>query len=361
MPQPTNAPFAQHAASGTILRLALVNGLLNLITLSWWRFWGNTRVRRLLWSHTTAWGEPLEYTGTGKELFLGFLVVLIVVLAPLGVAFTALQSLTVTGNPLAFLGIMALQIVVLFLAGAGLYRARRYRLSRTLWRGIRGGQDGSAWVYGLMVVAALAAGIVTLGWAWPWAEMRLERYKLANTTFGDRRFECEAKLGSLYLHFGMSWLIAAAMVGLTIALAINLLPALAMLLPDAVIGPIPVGMVAGTLILVVALFLAIAIPFAMYRVAFWRQIAANTRFAGVSFAFAPTSEKLLWLGLGNWLLTSLTLGLLRPVAAWRTFRFACQHLRVEGEIDFAAIAQGAASTERMAEGLAAAFDGAGAL
>lgn len=359
MQQPINPPFAQHAASGTILRLALVNGLLNLITLSWWRFWGNTRVRRLLWSHTTAWGEPLEYTGTGKELFLGFLVVLMLVLAPLGVAFTALQSLTMTGNPLAFLGIMALQMAVLFLAGAGLYRARRYRLSRTLWRGIRGGQEGSAWVYGLMVVVALAAGIVTLGWAWPWAEMRLERYKLANTTFGDRRFECRASSRHTYPSFALVWLGGLAVFvigGGLLAWSYSTMPQWSSV-PE---GIRPAMLWAPWSLNVIALLL-IVVPYVRYRARVYRVLAAGSSFAGAGFGFEAGPWKFVWLALGNWLLTFPTLGLLRPVAAWRTFRFACQHLRVEGEIDIAAIAQGAPATDRTGEGLAAAFDGAGAL
>ncbi len=43
---------------------------------------------------------------------------------------------------------MVISFVTLFVLGQyALYRGRRYRAMRTLWRGIRLGQDGSASVY----------------------------------------------------------------------------------------------------------------------------------------------------------------------------------------------------------------------
>lgn len=41
-------PFAQNGRTGAIIRMAVVNFLLSLLTLSLWRFWGKTRVRRYL-------------------------------------------------------------------------------------------------------------------------------------------------------------------------------------------------------------------------------------------------------------------------------------------------------------------------
>src|SRR4029078_10526399 len=85
-------------------------------------------------------GEPLEYRGTGGELFRGFLIVFFLILLPMGLAgFASSLFFDVTGQAiynLAFWG-------VLFpLSGIGVHRARRYRLSRTRWRGIRGGLSG---------------------------------------------------------------------------------------------------------------------------------------------------------------------------------------------------------------------------
>ncbi len=49
--------------------------MLNLVTLFFYRFWGRTRVRQYLWGRTSLLGDRFTYTGTGKEMFLGFLII----------------------------------------------------------------------------------------------------------------------------------------------------------------------------------------------------------------------------------------------------------------------------------------------
>jgi uncharacterized membrane protein YjgN (DUF898 family) len=61
-----------------LFRLALINGLLSLITLGIYRFWGKTKIRKYLWSSAEIDGDRFEYIGTGREKFLGFLVALVV-------------------------------------------------------------------------------------------------------------------------------------------------------------------------------------------------------------------------------------------------------------------------------------------
>ena len=52
--------------------------LLELITFGFYRFWLTTDIRRYLWSNTEIDGDAMEYTGRGKELLLGFLVAMAV-------------------------------------------------------------------------------------------------------------------------------------------------------------------------------------------------------------------------------------------------------------------------------------------
>ena len=47
---------------------------LTIITLTMYRFWARTSMRRRLWSRTWVMGDPLEYTGSAGELFRGFLI-----------------------------------------------------------------------------------------------------------------------------------------------------------------------------------------------------------------------------------------------------------------------------------------------
>ena len=65
-----------------LIPLSLKIFVLRILTLGIYYFWGKTEVRRRIWSATHLQHQPLEYTGTGKELFLGFLLVLLLFFIP---------------------------------------------------------------------------------------------------------------------------------------------------------------------------------------------------------------------------------------------------------------------------------------
>ncbi|HTH15806.1 MAG TPA: YjgN family protein [Magnetospirillum sp.] len=347
------APFSHVGGTGAVIRLSLVNLLLNIVTLSLWRFWGKTRVRRLLWSGTVAWGDPAEYTGKGGELFIGFLLALFLVFLPLVIAMAALQAQVQSGQMWAGPGIFIVQVLFVVLAGAGLYRARRYQLSRTLWRGIRGGQQGSALRYGALMLWVGVASLFTLGWAWPWGEMKLARYRMDNTTFGDSRFSCEAKAKPLYRRFALLWLSGIVFFAGIVAAGVAISQRLNK--PEDSVGVIALAYVA----LILWGLLTVAVPYAWYRAGFYRQLADHTRYCGAAFTLEATAGSLIRLAFGNAVVAFLSLGVLRPWTALRTFRYVCQHLRVVGEPDWERVGQSTDKAPGVGEGLAAVFDGAG--
>ena len=65
------------------------------------------------------------------------------------------------------------------------YRARRYRLTRTIWRGVRFWMTGSGWAYAFRAFAWSILVGLTLGLAMPWQRASLERYKMRHTYYGD--------------------------------------------------------------------------------------------------------------------------------------------------------------------------------
>src|SRR6185295_2694636 len=71
---------------GGFTGLSFLNGLLRILTLGVYHFWGKTEVRQRIWSAVRIDGEPLEYRGTGSELFRGFLIVFFLILLPMGLA-----------------------------------------------------------------------------------------------------------------------------------------------------------------------------------------------------------------------------------------------------------------------------------
>src|SRR6266436_9223028 len=66
-------PAAFSGDRGAFFRLAARGAALELVTVGFYRFWLVTDIRRHLWSHTIVDGDAAEYTGRAKELLIGFL------------------------------------------------------------------------------------------------------------------------------------------------------------------------------------------------------------------------------------------------------------------------------------------------
>ncbi|MCC6780543.1 MAG: DUF898 family protein [Hyphomicrobiales bacterium] len=174
-------------------------GLL-MLTLGIYRFWLTTDIRRLLWANTELAGDSFEYIGTARELLIGFLIA-IVILVPLNAAiFVSAISI---GDGTGLLGVGLLTV----LGQYAVYRARRYRLTRTLFRGVRFHQTGSAWRYAICALLWWVPILLTLGLAYPFAQARLERYKLRHTHFGDLPGRFEGSGLGLFLRGGILWLL----------------------------------------------------------------------------------------------------------------------------------------------------------
>jgi uncharacterized membrane protein YjgN (DUF898 family) len=164
-------------------RLMVRGAFLLLCTLGIYRFWLATDQRRFLWANTEIAGDALEYTGTARELLIGFLIAIAVLVPIYAGFFVAAMDLGIIGR---ISGVLAFVLLALF-GHFAIYRARRYRLARTVFRGVRLHQTGSAWLYAVYSMGWLALTLLTAGLAYPWGQAALERYKLRHTFYGDTR------------------------------------------------------------------------------------------------------------------------------------------------------------------------------
>ena len=154
-------------------------------TLGLYRFWQATWKRRFYWQNTVIDGDPLEYTGNASQLLIGFFFALAFFLP----IYLALFVLSMQESSFVVLGYLGLGLLFWLLMGYGVYRARDFRLSRTLWRGIRFDLKGHAWAYAFLRFFWSIMMIVTLGLIYPWMASSLWKYRWRNTWYGDRKFE----------------------------------------------------------------------------------------------------------------------------------------------------------------------------
>jgi len=184
-------------------RLLTRGAVLLLVTLGLYRFWLATDVRRFLWSNTEIAGDSLEYIGTAREILIGFLIAIAFLLPVNAVFYLGALARGMLGQLIGALGLAALVLLGQF----AVYRARRYRLSRTVYRGIRFHQTGSAWRYAVCAIFWWTMIALTLGLAYPFAQASLERFKIRNTFYGDLQGQFVGSGLRLFFRGFLLWLL----------------------------------------------------------------------------------------------------------------------------------------------------------
>jgi uncharacterized membrane protein YjgN (DUF898 family) len=197
-------PVSFNGGRGEFLRLVARGAALELVTVGFYRFWLATDIRRHLWSHTLVDGDAAEYTGRGKELLLGFLFAL-AILVPIYLAYFLISL-----EAERFRAFASFPLVLGFFAFGqfAIYRARRYRLTRTVWRGVRFWMDGSGWAYAGRALLWGFLVFLTLGLALPWREAALERYKMRHSHYGDLQGSFEGQGWEFFKRAWWLWLCA---------------------------------------------------------------------------------------------------------------------------------------------------------
>lgn len=332
------------------LPIALTNLLLTVVTLGIYRFWAKARERRYLWSRTHFVDDTLEWTGTGLEMFLGFLFV-IVLLLPLLLFFQfGIQALVFRGQAWAAgIGTALVYLAFIFLAGVALFRALRYRLARTYWHGIRGGSDDAGWRYGCSTLWKTVAGALIFGLLIPWSLCELWNDRWNRMSFGPHRFSANANTKGLMGRWLLIYLVPVAVLLGAGALA-------AALFSGSGFGAGVGGAAVATVGSVVLLYVLILFAGLAFYAKFYRQAIGATELGPLRLSF--TARTVDWFKLigGSILLVVFTLGLGLLFVSYRNWSFFVRHLEADGEIDLTQLTQSEARGATDAEGLASAFD-----
>ncbi|MGL5839750.1 MAG: YjgN family protein [Sphingorhabdus sp.] len=390
-----------HGSWTDFARIALPNVLLTLVTLGFYRFWATTRERQYLWAHTSFIDEPLEWTGRGIELFIGFVMVFFLVVIPIVVIQFILQGFLLQGQPLiAGLIVFALFMLILYLSGVAYFRALRYRLSRTYWRGIRGGSDDPGFSYGWSYIWKNFVGAIVLYLLYPWASMSLWNERWNKMSFGPYRFESTARWQSLMKRYLLFYLVpflvfvGGAIAGFAAIGAQTSGQADSLSTAGGVFG---VGLV---IIAVLGLYIIMPIAALLYYSKFMRVAISALKLGDLEFEFTARSpdwilfwlanmaifaiayavaiipfslliatdpaqlaqqmqagESILGIGTGIALLLAIIpLGLATSLIRYRSWKFFVVHTEAFGEVNLDRMTQSDTQTSGHGEGLLDAFD-----
>ena len=290
-----------------LLPIVFANLMLTLVTVGLYRFWAKTRIRKYFLSRVAFLGDPLEYTGTGAELFKGFMIVLAIFVPFLFITGLVQQLVAAPGadpiNAAAYQAVYLLAIY--FLYSVAVYRAQRYRLSRTVWRGIRAGQEGSALLYALHALGLGLLTLATAGLAYPVMRRYLVGYRIDNASFGTERFQYNGGFGKLFLAWLVPWLMFAAMAGLFGYIAWEKdLAQLAETPPDLVPGVLA-SLPSQKPYVALALLLLLPIAMIWYRAFEARQWINHTQFGELGFISRLRAHHVLFPYLAYWIVLLL--------------------------------------------------------
>ena len=299
-----------HGSTGSLFAIQAVNVLFTLLTLGIYYFWGKARVRAYLLSQSELERDRFAYHGTGKELLIGFVKGVVV----FGVPVVTLSVLPqVYGAPAAVANALSslLWLVGLLLVPVAMVGARRYRLSRTSWRGIRFSFRGPVREFVGIFVAGTILTSLTLGIYYPVFVTKRQAFMVSHAYFGSRKFDFDGH--------------GRKLIGSFLLMALLFLPTL-------------------------------GLSWFWFSARRNRFFAAHTRFGATRLRSTVTGGPLAWLQISSVVAIVLTLGLAWPWTVVRGVRFYFRYLTLEGPLDVSDVLQDARAASATGEGLAGLLD-----
>jgi uncharacterized membrane protein YjgN (DUF898 family) len=273
---------------GTLFGLLLLNGILTVLTLGIYSFWGRVRLRQYVLRHTDLDGERFDYHGTGGELLVGFLKVFAVFFGLVLFLALGMRIAIAVGMPqMSSLFVLAMYGILIYLMPYAIVGAQRYQRSRTSWRGQRFSFTGTVEQLSVPFIKGVLLTAVTLGFYSPYFLNTMYAFSLNHTFYGSQRFSYDGDGDGLFKPYVKAFFLGLVTLG---------------------------------------------IYWIWYLAERSRYLAAHTSFGNVRFESTVTGGKLFSLAITNFLLILVTCGLAIPWVLVRTLRFQMENLVVAGTI-----------------------------
>lgn len=167
---------------GQLFAILIVNWLLTIVTLGLYYPWAKAKVLQYMYANTELEQHPFAFYGTGKEMFIGFIKGIVLILIWFGLYFFLLSQEMVLSGVLVF---MIGSVLIIPLAVHG---TMRYRMSRSSYRGIHFGYRGERNHLFKIYTRDFLLTIITLGIYGSWLEMNVRKYVQGHARYGSSEF-----------------------------------------------------------------------------------------------------------------------------------------------------------------------------
>ncbi|MBU3743176.1 MAG: DUF898 domain-containing protein [Sediminibacterium sp.] len=176
-----------------LFKIQLVNLILQVVTLGLYYPWAKANTLQYLYSHTTLQDHPFAFTGTGKQMFKGFIKALIL----FAIIIVVYVIIAFQWSPIA--GILILYLLLFLILPLAIHGSYRYRMANTRWKGIRFGYVGDRNELIKLFFSGLLLTIITVGIYGPWFYMKLRTYIIEHVRMGDAEFKYYGKGGEFFV------------------------------------------------------------------------------------------------------------------------------------------------------------------
>lgn len=293
-----------------LFKIQLVNLILQMLTLGLYYPWAKANTLQYLYSHTTLQDHPFAFTGTGRQMFKGFIKALIFF------AIIIIIYVLISVNWSAIAAILILYALFLLIVPLAIHGSYRYRMANTLWKGIRFGYVGDRNELVKLFFSGILLTIITFGIYGPWFYMKLRSYIIEHVRMGDAEFKYYGKGGEFFVMNLVGYILTIFTLG---------------------------------------------IYFFWWQRDLFRFFINNTRMyrneQEIAFESIATAGGFFSLIFGNLLIVIFTLGLGIPWAITRSLRFVVDNIAIKGDISLDELEQQqAAFTDATGEDMADLLD-----
>ena len=228
--------------------------------------------------------------------------------------------------------------------GFAQFRALRYRLSRTYWRGIRGGSEGNGVGYGWTALGNNFVAGLTLGILTPRAIVENWNDRMRAMSFGPHLFDSNVDTEGLQSRWMMVYPLYIGFIALTFSLT-----------PDPQTGAAAAPEWVS-LLLPIAFIVGLTLVMTSFWALFFRKAAETFAMDDLTAGFQVSTVEWLKFYAKVVGLIIITLGFGAMMAGYLRWKFVMDRLELYGHVDLDRLTQSETVAPTDAEGFADAFD-----
>lgn len=331
-------------------KIWIVNVLLTIVTLGLYYPWAKVRTKRYFYGNTTLEHKNFEYHATGKQLFISYLIAMVLL-----VAYVILQNISPAASMIVLLLGMALVPWII-------WRSLTFNMRVTSFANVRfqftGHLSGAYMIYIVYpVIMVILAGILVMVmgplsafillpfyiYAFAYLKKKVTEYKINGSKYGQGQFSCDLELNKLVI-------IVLKIAGVSIALGVAYLLIISAIMgasaaaltelfyvaqnPD-IAQQNPVLLITFVAIIYGGFLLVGLVSYAYAQARFREYIYQRVKLDDkMEFYSSLQARTITWVILTNFVLLVVTLGLAMPWTQVRLARAYVEntHVKYDGSI-----------------------------